>query len=137
MHPVYLWTLPMFHCNGLCFPWTITAQAGTHVCLRRVEAKAVYDAFADAGVTHLCGAPIVMSLLLNAPDTARRKFPQKVQMMTAASAPPATVLEGMDRLGIERSEEHTSELQSLMRSSYAVFCLKKKNNIHFTISFIY
>ena len=60
MHPVYLWTLPMFHCNGWCFPWTITAQAGTHVCLRRVEAKAIYDAVADEGVTHLCGAPIVM-----------------------------------------------------------------------------
>jgi len=101
MHPVYLWTLPMFHCNGWCFPWTITAQAGTHVCLRKVEAKAVYDAFADEGVTHLCGAPIVMSMLLNAPDEQRREFPQAVQMMTAASAPPAAVLEGMDRLGIK------------------------------------
>jgi len=101
MHPVYLWTLPMFHCNGWCFPWTITAQAGTHVCLRRVEAKAIYDAFADEGVTHLCGAPIVMSMLLNAPDEARREFPQAVQMMTAASAPPAAVLEGMERLGIK------------------------------------
>ncbi|GHD52404.1 acyl-CoA synthetase [Thalassobaculum fulvum] len=101
MHPVYLWTLPMFHCNGWCFPWTVTAQAGTHVCLRRVEAKAIYDAFADEGVTHLCGAPIVMSMLLNAPDEARREFPQAVQMMTAASAPPAAVLEGMERLGIK------------------------------------
>ena len=101
MHPVYLWTLPMFHCNGWCFPWTVTAQAGTHVCLRRVEAKAIYDAFADEGVTHLCGAPIVMSMLLNAPDEQRRDFPQAVQMMTAASAPPAAVLEGMDRLGIK------------------------------------
>jgi len=101
MHPVYLWTLPMFHCNGWCFPWTITAQAGTHVCLRKVEAKAIYDAFADEGVTHLCGAPIIMSMLLNAPDAVRRAFPQAVQMMTAASAPPAAVLEGMDRLGIE------------------------------------
>ncbi|MEQ8395465.1 acyl-CoA synthetase [Thalassobaculum sp.] len=101
MHPVYLWTLPMFHCNGWCFPWTITAQAGTHVCLRKVEAKAIYDTFADEGVTHLCGAPIVMSMLLNAADEIRREFPQKVQMMTAASAPPAAVLEGMERLGIE------------------------------------
>ncbi len=100
MHPVYLWTLPMFHCNGWCFPWTITAQAGTHVCLRKVEAKAIYDAFANEGVTHLCGAPIVMSMLLNAPDEARRDFPQAVQMMTAGSAPPAAVLEGMDHLGI-------------------------------------
>ncbi len=100
MHPVYLWTLPMFHCNGWCFPWTITAQAGTHVCLRQVEARAIYDAFADEGVTHFCGAPIVMSMLLNAPDEARREFPQTVQMMTAASAPPAAVLEGMESLGI-------------------------------------
>jgi fatty-acyl-CoA synthase len=101
MHPVYLWTLPMFHCNGWCFPWTITAQAGTHVCLRKVEAGAIYDAFADEGVTHLCGAPIVMSMMLNAPDEQKRDFPQKVQMMTAASAPPAPVLAGMQDMGID------------------------------------
>ena len=101
MHPVYLWTLPMFHCNGWCFPWTITAQAGTHVCLRRVEAGAIYAALADEAVTHLCGAPIVMSMLLNADEASRRDFPQRVQMMTAASPPPATVLAGMERLGID------------------------------------
>ncbi|NQW12283.1 MAG: acyl-CoA synthetase [Alphaproteobacteria bacterium] len=101
MHPVYLWTLPMFHCNGWCFPWTITAQAGTHVCLRKVEAGAIYDAFADEGVDHLCGAPIIMSMLLNAPDDQKRDFPQRVRMMTAASPPPATVLAGMERLGID------------------------------------
>lgn len=100
-HPVYLWTLPMFHCNGWCFPWTITAMAGTHVCLRRVAAREIYAAIADHGVTHLCGAPIVMSMLLNAPAGERRDFPQAVQMMTAASPPPATVLEGMARLGIK------------------------------------
>ena len=77
MHPVYLWTLPMFHCNGWCFPWTITAQAGTHVCLRKVEAGAIYDAFADEGVTHLCGAPIVMSMMLNAPEDQKRDFPNR------------------------------------------------------------
>ena len=66
-HPVYLWTLPMFHCNGWCFPWSISVVAGTHVCLRQVRAAAMYDAIADHGVTHLCGAPIVMSTLLNAP----------------------------------------------------------------------
>ena len=66
-HPVYLWTLPMFHCNGWCFPWSISIVAGTHVCLRQVRAKAMYDAIADHGVTHLCGAPIVMSTLVNAP----------------------------------------------------------------------
>ncbi|OWJ63662.1 acyl-CoA synthetase [Inquilinus limosus] len=100
-HPVYLWTLPMFHCNGWCFPWTVTAMAGTHVCLRRVAARDIYAAIADHGVTHLCGAPIVMSMLLNAPAGERRDFPQAVQMMTAASPPPAAVLEGMARLGIE------------------------------------
>lgn len=100
-HPVYLWTLPMFHCNGWCFPWTITAMAGTHVCLRRVAARDIYAAIADHGVTHLCGAPIVMGMLLNAPAGERRDFPQPVQMMTAASPPPATVLEGMARLGIK------------------------------------
>ncbi|MGL4963455.1 MAG: acyl-CoA synthetase [Inquilinus sp.] len=100
-HPVYLWTLPMFHCNGWCFPWTITVMAGTHVCLRRVAARDIYAAIADHGVTHLCGAPIVMGMLLNAPAGERRDFPQAVQMMTAASPPPATVLEGMARLGIK------------------------------------
>ncbi|MGO1074077.1 acyl-CoA synthetase [Inquilinus sp. CA228] len=100
-HPVYLWTLPMFHCNGWCFPWTITALAGTHVCLRRVAARDIYAAIADHGVTHLCGAPIVMSMLLNAPAGERRDVPQAVQMMTAASPPPATVLEGMARLGLK------------------------------------
>src|SRR4051812_16735338 len=77
-HPVYLWTLPMFHCNGWCFPWTISIVAGTHVCLRQVRAKAMYDALADLGVTHLCGAPIVMSTLLNAPAGERRPLPRVV-----------------------------------------------------------
>lgn len=98
-HPVYLWTLPMFHCNGWCFPWTVTAMAGTHVCLRRVEAGAIYDAIADHKVTHLCGAPIVMGLILNALEEKRRAFDHKVAMMTAASAPPAAVIEGMEALG--------------------------------------
>ncbi|WP_282609838.1 acyl-CoA synthetase [Pelagibius sp. Alg239-R121] len=100
-HPVYLWTLPMFHCNGWCFPWTITAMAGTHVCLRRVEAKAMYDAIADHGVTHLCGAPIVMGMLIAATEEQRRPLPGKVKMMTAASAPPAAVLERMEKQGFE------------------------------------
>ena len=72
-HPVYLWTLPMFHCNGWCFPWTVTALAGTHVCLRRVEAAAIYDAIERHGVTHLCGAPVVMNMLLNAARPAARR----------------------------------------------------------------
>jgi fatty-acyl-CoA synthase len=99
-HPVYLWTLPMFHCNGWCFPWTVTALSGTHVCLRRVEAAAIYAAIAESGVTHLCGAPIVMNLLLNAPEEMRRGVAGcDVRMMTAGAAPPAAVIEGMERLG--------------------------------------
>ncbi|HET7593908.1 MAG TPA: acyl-CoA synthetase [Stellaceae bacterium] len=99
-HPVYLWTLPMFHCNGWCFPWTVTALSGTHVCLRRVEAGAIYAAIAESGVTHLCGAPIVMNMLLNAPAEMRRAIAGRdVRMMTAGAAPPAAVIEGMEKLG--------------------------------------
>jgi fatty-acyl-CoA synthase len=97
-HPVYLWTLPMFHCNGWCFPWTVTALAGTHVCLRRVEAGAIYDAIDRLGVTHLCGAPVVMNLLLNARN---EKLPRPVDMMTAGAAPPAAVIGGMEALGFK------------------------------------
>ncbi len=100
-HPVYLWTLPMFHCNGWCFPWTVTALAGTHVCLRRVDAASVFAAIAEAGVTHLCGAPVVMNMLLNAGPDVRTSLARRVALMTAASAPPAAVLEGMERLGFD------------------------------------
>jgi fatty-acyl-CoA synthase len=99
--PVYLWTLPMFHCNGWCFPWTLSIVAGTHVCLRYVRAKAMYDAIADHGVTHLCGAPIVMATLLNAPDDEKRDFPQRVRFNTAAAPPPESVLAGMDEAGFD------------------------------------
>jgi fatty-acyl-CoA synthase len=98
-HPVYLWTLPMFHCNGWCFPWTVTALAGTHVCLRRVEAAAIYAALEREGVTHLCGAPIVMNMLLNAPAEAKRELGREIRMMTAGAAPPAAIMEGMERIG--------------------------------------
>ncbi len=98
-HPTYLWTLPMFHCNGWCFPWTITMLAGTHVCLRRIEAGAIFAAIERENVTHLCGAPIVMNLLLNAPEELRRGLKRKIAMMTAGSAPPAAVLEGLEGLG--------------------------------------
>src|SRR6266404_4588583 len=98
-HPVYLWTLPMFHCNGWCFPWTVTALAGTHVCLRRIEAGAIYAALESEGVTHLCGAPIVMNMLLNAPAEAKRELGREIRMMTAGAAPPAAIMEGMERIG--------------------------------------
>ncbi|MGN6771673.1 MAG: acyl-CoA synthetase [Rhizobiaceae bacterium] len=98
-HCVYLWTLPMFHCNGWCFPWTLAVQAGTHVCLRWVRAKAMYDAIADHSVTHLCGAPIVMATLINAADEDKREFPQTVTFNTAAAPPPESVLAGMADAG--------------------------------------
>ena len=98
-HPVYLWTLPMFHCNGWCFPWTITALAGTHVCLRRVDAKHIYAAIAEHEVTNLCGAPIVMQMITNATADERRAFDHQVEMMTAAAPPPASVLADMARQG--------------------------------------
>ncbi len=100
-HCTYLWTLPMFHCNGWCFPWTLAIQAGTHICLRWVRAKAMYDAIADHGVTHLCGAPIVMATLLNAPDEEKRDFDQTVMFNTAAAPPPEAVLAGMADAGFE------------------------------------
>ncbi|MBI3453365.1 MAG: acyl-CoA synthetase [Rhodospirillales bacterium] len=98
-HPVYLWTLPMFHCNGWCFPWTVAAMGGTNVCLRRVEAEAIFAAIRDRGVTHMCGAPIVLNLLINASEEERAGFNRKVEVMTAASAPPAAVIEKMERVG--------------------------------------
>ncbi|WP_029006028.1 acyl-CoA synthetase [Azorhizobium doebereinerae] len=98
-HPVYLWTLPMFHCNGWCFPWSVSVVAGTHVCLRQVRAEAIYDAIAAHKVTHMCGAPIVMSTLLNAPEAEKRPLPHAVSFITAAAPPPAAVLEAMQDAG--------------------------------------
>ena len=100
-HAVLLWTLPMFHCNGWCFPWSLSVVAGTHVCLRWVRAGAIYEALAKHGVTHLCGAPIVMSTLLNAGEAERRDFPQRVTFMVAAAPPPESVLAAMDAAGFE------------------------------------
>jgi len=98
-HPVYLWTLPMFHCNGWCFPWSLSMVAGTHVCLRWVRAKAMYDAIADHKVTHLSGAPIVMSVLLNASEDEKRKITHQVAFNHAAAPPPQSVLDGMTEAG--------------------------------------
>ncbi len=99
--PVYLWTLPMFHCNGWCFPWTIALMAGTHVCLRRVEAKAILDAIRTHKVTHYCGAPIVHRMLIDAPAAWREGIDHKVSGLVAAAAPPASMIEGMARLGFD------------------------------------
>jgi fatty-acyl-CoA synthase len=98
-HPVYLWTLPMFHCNGWCFPWTLSVTGGTHVCLRWVRAKAIHDAIVEHGVTHLCGAPIVMATLLNASEGEKRPLPHPVRFVTAAAPPPEAVLAGMEGAG--------------------------------------
>ncbi len=98
-HCVYLWTLPMFHCNGWCFPWTLSVVAGTHVCLRQVRARAMYDAIADHKVTHLCGAPIVMASLLNAPAEEKKPLPHVVEFFTAAAPPPEAVLAAMKAAG--------------------------------------
>ncbi len=100
-HPVYLWTLPMFHCNGWCFPWSLSAVAGTHVCLRWVRAKAMYDAIADHKVTHLSGAPIVMSTLLNAKPEERREFSHRVGFNHAAAPPPQSVIMNMLAAGFD------------------------------------
>jgi 3-(methylthio)propionyl---CoA ligase len=98
-HPVYLWTLPMFHCNGWCFPWSISVVAGTHVCLRAVRAPAMYDAIHHHKVTHLCGAPIVMATLLNAPAAEKKPLPHVVEFFTAAAPPPEAVLAAMKEAG--------------------------------------
>ncbi|MBA4327804.1 MAG: acyl-CoA synthetase [Polaromonas sp.] len=100
-HAVYLWTLPMFHCNGWCFPWTLAARAGVNVCLRKVEAKAIFEAIRAHGVTHYCGAPIVHGLLVNAPDELKQGLPRGVKAMVAGAAPPASMIEGMEALGFD------------------------------------
>jgi len=98
-HPVYLWTLPMFHCNGWCFPWSLSVVGGTHVTLRWVRSKMIWQALAEHRVTHLCGAPIVMSTILNAPEEEKRPLPQKVEFFTAAAPPPEAVLAAMAEAG--------------------------------------
>jgi fatty-acyl-CoA synthase len=99
-HAVYLWTLPMFHCNGWCFPWSVAANAGTNVCLRKVDAAEIFGLMRSEGVTHYCGAPVVHNLLINAPDELREGI-GRVSAMVAGAAPPAAMIEGMERLGFE------------------------------------
>ncbi|HET9700031.1 MAG TPA: acyl-CoA synthetase [Burkholderiales bacterium] len=100
-HAVYLWTLPMFHCNGWCFPWTMAANAGTNVCLRRVEVGPIFDLIKRHKVTHYCGAPIVHGMLINAPQELKRGITHRVSGLIAAAAPPAAVIEGMERMGFD------------------------------------
>ncbi len=100
-HAVYMWTLPMFHCNGWCFPWTVAARAGVNVCLRKVDAQAMFDAMRDHGVTHYCGAPIVHGLLVNAPQAMKAGVPAGIQAMVAGAAPPASMIEGMEQMGFD------------------------------------
>lgn len=100
-HAVYLWTLPMFHCNGWCFPWTLSVIIGTHVCLRQVRAEPIWAALSEEGVTHLCGAPVVMSLLVSAPEAVKRGLDRKVQFFTAAAPPPEKLLADMRVAGFD------------------------------------
>jgi fatty-acyl-CoA synthase len=100
-HPVYLWTLPMFHCNGWCFPWTVAAAAGINVCLRKVESSKIFELIAKHGVTHMCGAPIVYNTLINAPDAPTGAAARPVVGLIAGAAPPVAVLEGAERIGIK------------------------------------
>ncbi len=100
-HPIYLWTLPMFHCNGWCFPWALSVVAGTHVCLRQVRAGHIYQLMAEHGVTHLCGAPIVMSTLLGASPAEKRQLKAAARFFTAAAPPPQAVLAAMKEAGFE------------------------------------
>ena len=97
--PVYLWTLPMFHCNGWCFPWSVAAVGGTNVCLRAVRVETVLELMRDEGVTHFCGAPIVLNMINNAPAALREGISQKIHAMVAGAPPPASVIAGMERMG--------------------------------------
>ena len=100
-HPVYLWTLPMFHCNGWCFPWTVAAAAGINVCLRKVDPAKIFELIPQHGVTHMCGAPIVYNTLINAPDAPKGKAARPVVGLIAGAAPPVAVLEGAESIGIK------------------------------------
>ncbi len=100
-HACYLWTLPMFHCNGWCFPWTMAAKAGVNVCLRAINTQDIFSLIKQEKVTHFCAAPIVLNMMNNAPDNEKTGFEHQIKVMTAGSAPPASVIQGMESLGIE------------------------------------
>src|SRR5256714_11913912 len=116
-HCVYLCTLPMFHCTGWCFPWTIWVVAGTHVCRRAVRAPAMYQAIANHKVTHLCGAPIVMATLLNAPENEKKPLPHVVEFFTAAAPPPEALRARMQEARFHMT--HSSGLTHSYRPSVA------------------
>ncbi|MEH6569149.1 MAG: AMP-binding protein, partial [Halioglobus sp.] len=101
LRPVYLWTLPMFHCNGWCFPWTLAATLGTTICLRHVREDAIFAAFKEHGISHFCGAPVVLNMLVNARDSLSSGTPEGIKVMTAGAAPPAAVIQGMEAMGFD------------------------------------
>ena len=134
--PIYLWTLPMFHCNGWCFPWTIAMQAGTHVCLRKVEAKPILEAMRSHKVDHYCAAPIVHSLIYNAPEEMRSGISQKVRGMVAGAAPPAAMIEGMANIGFEithvygLTEVYGPASVAVKRSAWAAESLSEQTRLN-------
>ena len=134
--PIYLWTLPMFHCNGWCFPWTIAMQAGTHVCLRKVEAKPILEAMRSHKVDHYCAAPIVHSLIYNASEEMRAGISQKVRGMVAGAAPPAAMIEGMANIGFEithvygLTEVYGPASVAVKRSAWAAESLSEQTRLN-------
>ena len=134
--PTYLWTLPMFHCNGWCFPWTVAMLGGTHVCLRRVDATAILDAMRVHAVDHYCAAPIVHSLIYNAPDALRQGIRQQVRGMVAGAAPPAAMIEGMAKIGFDithvygLTEVYGPAAVAVKRSSWAAETLSEQTRLN-------
>jgi fatty-acyl-CoA synthase len=122
-HSVYLWTLPMFHCNGWCFPWTMAANAGTNICLRRIDPKLILDTISEYGVTHMCGAPVVYNMLINASAEMQPAHRHKVHGYIAGAAPPAATIEGAERLGFELTHVYG------MTETYgpAAMCVKQED----------
>ncbi len=134
--PIYLWTLPLFHCNGWCFPWTVALLGGTHVCLRRVEAKAILDAMREHGVDHYCAAPIVHNLIINADPALRAGVPPGVRGMVAGAAPPAAMIEGMAAIGFDithvygLTEVYGPASVAVKRASWAAQSLSEQTRLN-------